>query len=122
MKRRLKQRPPTPADVRAIALALPESFELAHMDHPDFRVRNKIFATLTPDGSAANLRTTKARLAELVATDPEAYRAIWGGKWLGVQLAHADRAALRKLIEESWAMTAPKTLVAAHRRDPRGLD
>jgi len=29
-----------------LALALPEATEAAHMAHPDFRVRNKIFATL----------------------------------------------------------------------------
>ena len=34
---------------RAIALALPETYESAHMGHPDFRVRRgRIFATLWP--------------------------------------------------------------------------
>jgi hypothetical protein len=36
----------TADDFRQLALALPESAERAHMDHPDFRVKNKIFATL----------------------------------------------------------------------------
>jgi hypothetical protein len=36
----------TTADFRRLALALPETAEHAHMDHPDFRVRGKIFATL----------------------------------------------------------------------------
>jgi hypothetical protein len=31
---------------RRIALSLPETEERAHMDHPDFRVAGKIFATL----------------------------------------------------------------------------
>jgi hypothetical protein len=31
---------------RRIALSLPETSESAHMAHPDFRVRGKIFATL----------------------------------------------------------------------------
>ena len=31
---------------RRIALSLPEASESAHMAHPDFRVRGKIFATL----------------------------------------------------------------------------
>ena len=36
----------TPADFRKLALALPEAEERTHMNHPDFRVGGKIFATL----------------------------------------------------------------------------
>ncbi len=38
----------TADEFRKLALALPEATESAHMSHPDFRVRNKIFATLGP--------------------------------------------------------------------------
>ena len=34
---------------RKLALALPEVVEGAHMNHPDFRVRGRIYATLLPD-------------------------------------------------------------------------
>ena len=33
-------------EFRRLALSLPEAAEASHMDHPDFRVRGKIFATL----------------------------------------------------------------------------
>ncbi len=36
----------TGKDFRKIALSLPETEERSHMDHPDFRVKGKIFATL----------------------------------------------------------------------------
>jgi len=36
----------TANDFRQIALSLPETEERAHMDHPDFRVGGKIFATV----------------------------------------------------------------------------
>ena len=36
----------TPDDFRRLALSFPEAAEHAHMHHPDFRVRGKIFATL----------------------------------------------------------------------------
>ncbi len=39
----------TADEFRKLALELPEASESAHMDHPDFRVRDKIFATLGPD-------------------------------------------------------------------------
>ena len=38
----------TANEFRGLALALPEAVESSHMDHPDFRVRGKIFATLGP--------------------------------------------------------------------------
>ena len=40
----------TASDFRRIALSFPEATESAHMDHPDFRVGGKIFATLDYPG------------------------------------------------------------------------
>jgi hypothetical protein len=34
-------------DFRRIAMSFPEAMESAHMNHPDFRVGGKIFATLS---------------------------------------------------------------------------
>ena len=36
----------TAAEFRRLALSLPAAVESSHMGHPDFRVANKIFATL----------------------------------------------------------------------------
>ena len=36
----------TPNDFRRLALSFPESSEKSHMDHPDFRVAGRLFATL----------------------------------------------------------------------------
>jgi hypothetical protein len=36
----------TANDFRRLALSFPESEERSHMDHPDFRVAGKLFATL----------------------------------------------------------------------------
>ena len=36
----------TPDDFRRLALALPATVEASHGRHPDFRVGNRIFATL----------------------------------------------------------------------------
>ena len=42
----------TANEFRRLALDLPEAVEAEHMNHPDFRVRGKIFATLAyPDKS-----------------------------------------------------------------------
>jgi len=100
-------------DLRAIVLALPEAVEGAHMGHPDFRVRDKIFATLHPDGVTANFKTTPANLDALVAADPKTYRRVWGGRYLAADLRRVKRNALRALAADAWCLTAPKALVQA---------
>jgi hypothetical protein len=110
----------TAADARRIALSLPGAVEASHMGHPDFRVGGKIFASLPADGASVSLKTTPADLDALVVADPAAYRAIWGGRWLGVQLAHATRDALTALIADSWALVAPKRLLQQTTAPERG--
>jgi len=47
----------TANDFRKMALALPETEERSHMNHPDFRVAGKIFATLAyPDKTCAMVK------------------------------------------------------------------
>jgi YjbR protein len=49
----------TADDFRKLALSLPEAVESAHMHHPDFRVRGKIFATIGyPDRNWAVAKLT----------------------------------------------------------------
>jgi hypothetical protein len=43
---------------RTIALSLDGVVEGAHMNHPDFRVRGKIFATIYPDGRRGMVKLT----------------------------------------------------------------
>jgi len=105
----------TQDDARKLALALPGAVEGWHMGHADFRVRGKIFASLPEDGASVSLKAAPADLDALVVADPAAYRAIWGGKYLGVVLARAKRDALAALIADSWALVAPKKLVASRR-------
>jgi hypothetical protein len=110
--RRRPRRPPTQSDVRRLALSLPETHEHAHFGRPDLRVRNKIFATLPPDGRTVNLKSTRPNLAALVATDPETFRDVWGGMWVGVDLARVDAEVLRVLVVDAWRLAAPKSLAA----------
>jgi len=101
--------------VRHIALALPEAQESSHQGHPDFRVRNKIFATLPPDGRTAVLKITPADLDDLIQRDAETFRDIWGGRWLSVNLERVSPEIFHKLLVDSWCLTAPKTLVQTFR-------
>lgn len=49
----------TVAQFRRLALGLPDAVESSHFNHPDFRVPNKIFATLGyPDPSWGMVKLT----------------------------------------------------------------
>ena len=109
----------TPDDFRALALALPESAESSHMGQADFRVRNKIFATL-PDldkdlRDRGMVKLTPEQQALYVA-EHAAFHPVPGGWGKGgatyVQLDTADAAIVRRAIETAWRNTAPKTLAA----------
>ena len=99
-------------------MALPEAEEKPHFDRTSFRVRNKIFATLTADGTEAMVTVKpRQRLYALLREHPNTFFS-YGG-WterngsLGVRLRHADAALLRELVTESWRRIAPKRAVAA---------
>ncbi|MCA8979797.1 MAG: MmcQ/YjbR family DNA-binding protein [Planctomycetes bacterium] len=101
-------------DFRRLALALPETEEREHHDHPDFRVGGKVFATLGPDGEWAMLKLTPEAQARCVDARPkvfEAFPGAWGKQGCTrVWLAKAKEADVSKLVETAWRRTAPKRL------------
>lgn len=103
-------RPLTHDDVRRLALALPEVHEGQHMGHADLRVRDKIFASLPNDPAEVSIKIAPANLDILIRSDPETYRDVWGGRWVGVRLAGTTRDLLRDLLTDAWRLTAPKSL------------
>jgi hypothetical protein len=107
----------TDDDARELALALPEAVEKAHMGHADFRVRDRIFASLPKPGQMT-LRLEQGDQAAVVATAPETFApaaGAWGRQgWTVVQLAHADREELRELVIDAWRWRAPSALVTAY--------
>ena len=105
----------TQNDARAMALALPEAEEGAHMGHADLRVRNKVFASLPNDPGVVAVKISPPNLDALVRADPAAFRDVWGGRWLGVRLDKVSKAVLRDLLTDAWTLTAPKALVTRFR-------
>jgi hypothetical protein len=107
----------TADELRRAALSLPEAEERETWDHPTFRVRDKMFATLSDDGRSAGIKTTKEEQTALVAGAPETFGVpAYVGRhgWVSVELATADPAEARELVTEPWRQTAPKRLVAAY--------
>jgi hypothetical protein len=110
----------TADELRRAALSLPEAEERETWGHPTFRVRDKMFATLSDDGRSAGVKTTKEEQAALVAAAPETFGVpAYVGRhgWVSVELATADPAGVRELVTEAWRQTAPKRLVAAYDAD-----
>lgn len=98
------------ADVRSLVAELPEATEGKHHGHPDFRVRNKIFATLSEAEDHAAVRLTAAEARALAAADPQTYRLVSDREpigWVSVRLDRADVAKFRDLVEEAWRLRSP---------------
>lgn len=108
----------TATDFRKLALALPETSEAAHMDHPDFRVRGRIFATLGyPSAAHGVVKLTQKQQQALVASDPETFApaaGAWGRRGMtSIRLRTAPKAIVRRALFNAWCNTAPKQLVRA---------
>ena len=106
----------TQNEFRRLALALPETIESAHMGHPDFRVRGKIFATLGyPDESWGMVSLTPSQQTLFLSIGPDIFRAVkggWGRKGAtNVLLRAAKKAILRKALHVAWQNKAPKSFV-----------
>jgi len=120
--------PSTPSDFRRIALSLPETEERQHMNHPDFRVAGKIFATLAyPDrvsgfvltnpeskNAIAMVKLTPIRQEDFVASHPAAFRPVngaWGRKGCThILLAKANKRAIKEALLAAWRNHAPSDL------------
>ena len=105
----------TANDFRRIVLALPETEERAHMNHPDFRVAGKIFATLGyPDKSCAMVKLSPEDQHYFSKDHPDAFipaKGAWGRRGAtSVHLKAAKKEFLQKAIESAWRNTAPKRL------------
>ena len=105
----------TADDFRKLALSLPEAIESAHMHHPDFRVRGKIFATLGyPNKDWAVVKLTPDEQKRFIQSDPKVFRPVkgaWGRRGnANVYLSAAKIDIVRQALTAAWRNTAPKRL------------
>jgi hypothetical protein len=108
----------TADEFRSLALHFPEAAEDAHMDHPDFRVRGKIFATLGPDEDWGMVKLTPDQQASFIRLEPKVFKpasGAWGRRGCTiVHLRDADELTVRQALSAAWRNTAPKRLVQLH--------
>ena len=67
-------------DFRRIALGMEGAVESAHMGHPDFRVNNRIFATLHHDRKFGMVALTPDQQEQFMRARPDAF-APESGAW-----------------------------------------
>ncbi len=104
----------THAEIRAMALALPEAIEADHHGAPSFRVAGKIFCTLREDRPRLMVKLTLEHQHNFVETYPHAIEPVpgyWGRKGSTfVEFSALDRTLIATLLDLAWAGVAPRRL------------
>jgi hypothetical protein len=111
-----KRKGVAPAEVRRLALALPEAIEAPHFDATSFRVNKKIFATMGEAKDRAVVKLTREQQDMMCAAEPKVFAPVpsWGKHgWTYLHLPFADLDTVRSALTTSWRNVAPKKLVAA---------
>jgi len=85
------------------------------MEHPDFRVRGKIFASLWyPDETWGMVKLLPDQQEDFVREEPKMFvpvKGTWGRRGAtSVRLKAANKTSLRRALEVAWCNAAPKTL------------
>jgi hypothetical protein len=106
----------TEDDFRKLALSLPDTEERSHMNHPDFRVRGKIFATLGHPGDAyAMVKLTSDQQEMFVKLAPEIFQPVKGGWGRGGATNVILRNAKKKITKDAL-LTAWRNITSAKGR------
>jgi hypothetical protein len=108
-----RQRDMTADEFRAMALGFTDATESAHMNHPDFRVGKKIFATLgAPDASYGMVKLTPQQQAFFLQKAARVFspcNGAWGKQGCTyVFLAAATKSVLRPALAAAYANLATK--------------
>lgn len=111
-----------PEDFRRLALSFPETSEHAHMDHPDFRVGGKIFATLGyPEEGWGMVKLTPIEQEMFMKAQPGVFEpcaGVWGRRGAtSVRLKAARKHTVRRALLAAWLLTAPKVLASKFKED-----
>jgi hypothetical protein len=102
----------TESGFRQIALGMKDAVEGAHMDHPDFRVNGRIFATLHPDRKWGMVKLTPEQQQAFVRDLPAAFKpenGAWGRQGCtAVRLAEVDEDTLGEALTLAWRNVSEK--------------
>jgi hypothetical protein len=101
-------------DFRRIALGMKDAVEGAHMGHPDFRLKGKIFATLHADRKHGMVKLTPEQQETFVRENPVAFapeNGAWGRQGCtAVRLDVADEDTVGEAMTLAWRNSAVKAV------------
>lgn len=112
----------THAEVRELALALPEAEEKPSYGTPGFKVKNKLFARLREDGETLVVKTSFEERDGLIAADPDTYYLTdhyLKYEWVLVRLSRIHVDAMTDLLRGAWRSAAATKRRPAVRAKPR---
>jgi hypothetical protein len=114
--------PMTSNDFRRLALSFPETSEHSHMDHPDFRVAGRIFATLGyPEDGWSMVKLTPIEQGMFMRAQPGVFEpcaSAWGRRGAtSVRLKAARKHTVRRALLAAWLLVAPKALASLFKSD-----
>jgi hypothetical protein len=102
----------TADDFRRIALGMKDAIESSHMDHPDFRVNGRIFATLHADLEWGMVKLTPEEQKRFVKDAPGVFKpenGAWGLQGCtAVRLDGVDEEMLGEALTLAWRTMAAK--------------
>ena len=105
-------------DVRALAMALPRSYEAFVRGRVKFRVGRIVYLAFSRDETLMGFGFPKDWREALVETEPEKFMMPRDSdlryNWAVVRLAAIDEAEMRDLVIDAWAMVVPKSVSQAY--------
>lgn len=100
---------------KQLALSLPETEEKSHFERPDFRIKNKVFATLHLDKSVMVVKLSLVDQSVFCAFDAAIIYPVPGGwgrqGWTMINLKKIKKAMLTDALTTAWKTVAPVTLI-----------
>jgi hypothetical protein len=111
--------PVTVAEVQELARTLPRASEAFVRGRTKFRIGSIVFLSFSKDGETMGFGFPKDWRAALVESEPEKFslpsESDMRFHWVHVRLDAIDAEEMRDLVENAWALCAPKFLVEEYR-------
>jgi hypothetical protein len=105
-------------DARAIAAALPRSYEALVRDHLRLRVGRLVYAAFYDDDTIMGFGFPRDEREALVASEPKKFLmprpSEMRYRWVCVRLDAIDIDETRELLVDAWRMCVPKKVSAAY--------
>ena len=106
------------AEVRALALTLPRSYEASVRGRVKFRVGRIVYLAFSRDETLMGFAFPKEWRDALVETEPDKFMLPRASdlryNWAVVRLAELDATEMRELVLDAWAMVVPAGVSAPY--------